>query len=119
MIPRAMREASPRPLSNAPAPRAARQSQVLAALAEILPARCILYRGEETAPYECDALTAYRQLPLAVVLPESEAQVAAVLAACHALGVPIVARGAGTGLSGGPLPHAMGVSPSLAKINFI
>src|SRR6202047_4373288 len=114
-----MREASPSAPSNAPAPRAARQSQVVSSLARILPASCILYRGEETAPYECDALTAYRQLPLVVVIPESEAQVAAVLAACHALNVPVVARGAGTGLSGGALPHAMGVSLSLAKFNSI
>jgi glycolate oxidase len=114
-----MREASPSAPSNAPAPRAARQLQVVSSLARILPASCILYRGEETAPYECDALTAYRQLPLVVVIPESEAQVAAVLAACHALNVPVVARGAGTGLSGGALPHAMGVSLSLAKFNSI
>jgi len=114
-----MNEASPRTPSNAPALRAARQSLVASALAKILPSSCILYRGEETAPYECDALTAYRQLPLVVVIPESEAQVAAVLAACHALNVPVVARGAGTGLSGGALPHAMGVSLSLAKFNAI
>jgi glycolate oxidase len=115
----AMNEARPSTQSQAPAERAARQSQVVSALAKILPAGCILFRGEETAPYECDALTAYRQLPLVVVIPESEAQVAAVLAACHALNVPVVARGAGTGLSGGALPHAMGVSLSLAKFNSI
>src|SRR5450631_1117353 len=114
-----MSEATPSAQSNAPAPRAARQSLVVSALAKILPASCILYRGEETAPYECDALTAYRQLLLVVALPESEAQVAAVLAACHALNVPVVARGAGTGLSGGALPHAMGVSLSLAKFTSI
>jgi len=105
--------------SSAPAARAALQSHVVSTLAKILPASCILYRGEETAPYECDALTAYRQLPMVVAIPESEAQVAAVLAACHALDVPVVARGAGTGLSGGALPHAMGVSLSLAKFNAI
>jgi len=116
---RAMNEASRPALSNAPAARAARQALVVSALAKILPASCILYRGEETVPYECDALTAYRQLPLVVVIPESEAQVAAVLAACHALNVPVVARGAGTGLSGGALPHAMGVSLSLAKFHSI
>ena len=53
-----------------------------------------------TRPYECDGLTAYRQRPMAVALPETEAQVQGVLRACHALGVPVVARGAGTGLSG-------------------
>ena len=70
-------------------------------------------------PYECDGLTAYRQRPLVVALPETEAQVAAVLKACHALNVPVVARGAGTGLSGGAMPHAMGVTLSLAKFNRI
>jgi glycolate oxidase len=114
-----MNEASPSAQSNAPAARAARQSLVVSALAKMLPAGCILYRGEETAPYECDALTAYRQLPLVVVIPESESQVAAVLVACHALNVPVVARGAGTGLSGGALPHELGVSLSLAKFNSI
>jgi glycolate oxidase len=114
-----MSETSPLARSNVPAPRAARQSLVVSALGEILPAGCILYRSEETAPYECDGLTAYRQLPLVVVIPESEAQVAAVLTVCHRLNVPVVARGAGTGLSGGALPHALGVSLSLAKFNSI
>src|SRR5450631_297808 len=99
--------------------RAARQLQVVSALAKILPDDCILYRTEDTHVYECDALTAYRQLPLVVAVPETEAQVAAVLRACHALNVPVVARGAGTGLSGGALPHSMGVSLSLAKFNTI
>jgi glycolate oxidase len=119
-----MDAAIPSAPSNAPAPRAAQQSLaqqslVVSSLAKILPAGSILYRREDTAPYECDALTAYRQLPLVVVIPESEAQVAAVLATCHALNIPVVARGAGTGLSGGALPHAMGVSLSLAKFNSI
>src|ERR1017187_3266076 len=99
--------------------RAARQLQVVSALAKILSHDCILYRAEDTHVYECDALTAYRQLPLAVAVPETEAQVAAVLEACHALNVPVVARGAGTGLSGGALPHSMGVTLSLAKFNTI
>src|ERR1700733_2136709 len=116
---RPMNEATPPAPPNVATARAARQSLVVSKLAQILPANCILYRGEETAPYECDGLTAYRQLPLVVAIPESEAQVADVLAACHALNVPIVARGAGTGLSGGALPHAMGVSLSLAKFNSI
>jgi glycolate oxidase len=63
-------------------------------------------------PYECDGLTAYRQRPLVVALPESCEQVQAVLRACRALGVPVVARGAGTGLSGGAMPHARGVTLS-------
>jgi glycolate oxidase len=98
---------------------AARRAEVVAALAQVLPAHCILHRGEDTTPYECDGLTAYRARPMVVVLPETEAQVAAVLTACHALAVPVVARGAGTGLSGGALPHAQGVTLSLAKFNKI
>ncbi|WP_284616118.1 FAD-linked oxidase C-terminal domain-containing protein [Aquabacterium humicola] len=102
-----------------PADRAARQLAVVAALAPLLPAHALLYRREDTVPYECDGLTAYRQMPLVVALPEDEAQVAAVLRACHALAVPVVARGAGTGLSGGAMPHALGVTLSLAKFNRI
>lgn len=67
------------------AERAARQRQVVAALSPLLPAHALLWQGEDTVPYECDGLTAYRQLPLVVALPETEAQVAAVLAACHRL----------------------------------
>src|SRR5450631_706280 len=102
-----------------PSERAARQRQVVAVLMTTLPERCILHRPEETLAYECDALTAYRQVPLVVVMPESESEVASILAACHELQVPVVARGAGTGLSGGALPHAMGVTLSLAKFNSI
>ena len=99
--------------------RAARRTQVVAALAPLLPAHALLHHREDTVPYECDGLTAYRELPLAVALPETEEQVAAVLKACHALGVPVVARGAGTGLSGGAMPHPLGVTLSLAKFNKI
>ena len=99
--------------------RGARQAEVVAALSGLLPAHALLYRREDTVPYECDGLTAYRALPLAVALPETDAQVAAVLKACHALGVPVVARGAGTGLSGGAMPHTGGVTLSLAKFNRI
>jgi glycolate oxidase len=98
---------------------AALQSQIVQALSAHLPAHALLYQNEDTAPYECDGLTAYRQRPLAVALPETEAQVQAVLRSCHALGVPVVARGAGTGLSGGAMPHARGVTLSLAKFNKI
>ncbi|MEY5100078.1 MAG: hypothetical protein RJA36_2797 [Pseudomonadota bacterium] len=99
--------------------RSARLSQVVAALGRVLPAHAILARSEDTIPYECDGLSAYRSRPLAVVLPETEAEVAAVLKACHALGVPVVARGAGTGLSGGAMPNPDGVTLSLAKFNRI
>ena len=96
-----------------------RRALVVDALAKVLPRHAILSRLVDTTPYECDGLTAYRATPLVVVLPETEAQVAAVLKTCHALAVPVVARGAGTGLSGGALPHALGVTLSLAKFNRI
>ncbi len=112
---------------NAPLPtaapslqeRAARQNQVVQVLLQVLPAQALLWHTEDTTPYECDGLTAYRQRPLAVCLPETEAQVQAVLRTCHRLGVPVVARGTGTGLSGGAMPHAMGVILSLARFNRI
>jgi glycolate oxidase len=99
--------------------RRARQQQVVDALSQHLPAHALLWHNEDTTPYECDGLTAYRERPMVVALPETEAQVSAVLRICHALGVPVVARGAGTGLSGGALPHKMGVTLSLAKFNKI
>ncbi|WP_300651374.1 FAD-linked oxidase C-terminal domain-containing protein [Hydrogenophaga sp.] len=99
--------------------RATRQAEVVRALQAVVPAHALLWQAEDTVPYECDGLTAYRERPLVVVLPETEAQVAAVLKACHALDVPVVARGAGTGLSGGAMPHALGVTMSLAKFNRI
>jgi glycolate oxidase len=110
---------------NAPSPefvpeeRARRLTAVVQALQAVLPAHALLWHSEDTVPYECDGLTAYRQRPLAVALPETEAQVAAVLKACHDLDIPVVARGAGTGLSGGAMPNAMGVTLSLAKFNRI
>src|ERR1700722_3935141 len=96
-----------------------RQRNVVAALEQVLPRAAILFRHEDTAPFECDALTAYRTLPMVVVLPEPEAQVAAILKICHKMEVPVVARGAGTGLSGGATPHRSGVILSLAKFNKI
>ena len=94
-------------------------AHILPALEAYLPKHALLYQTEDTTPYECDGLTAYRQRPLLVALPETEDQVAAVLRVCHGLNVPVVARGAGTGLSGGAMPHAMGVTLSLAKFNKI
>jgi glycolate oxidase len=102
-----------------PTTRGQRQREVVSSLQRLLPAHALLWRGEDTTPYECDGLTAYRAQPLVVVLPETDAQVAAVLRACHTMGVPVVARGAGTGLSGGALPHELGVTLSLAKFNRI
>jgi glycolate oxidase len=94
---------------------AARQREVAAALRAVLPARAVLHETEDTRPYECDGLTAYRALPMVVALPENEEQVRKVLAACHAMNVPVVARGAGTGLSGGAMPLGDGVLLSMAK----
>jgi len=102
-----------------PAERAQRRAAVVDALNAVLPASAVLSRREDVIPYECDGLTAYRAEPLVVVLPETEAQVQAVLKTCHALKVPVVARGAGTGLSGGALPHTLGVTLSLARFNQI
>ncbi|MDP2771401.1 MAG: FAD-linked oxidase C-terminal domain-containing protein [Giesbergeria sp.] len=113
-----MNSASPA-ITATPSERATRQTEVVQALLQHLPAHALLWHTEDTTPYECDGLTAYRQRPLVVALPETTAQVQAVLQACHRLGVPVVARGAGTGLSGGALPHALGVTLSLAKFNQI
>jgi glycolate oxidase len=92
---------------------------LLAALGEILPPSAMLTAGEDTRPYECDGLTLFRQQPLAVLLPENEAQVVAILKICNAAGLPVVARGAGTGLSGGATPNHEGVVLSLAKFRRI
>jgi len=93
--------------------------QVIAELLKILPAHCVLSRKEDTRPYECDGLSLYRSVPMAVVLPETEKQIQDVLITCRRLNVPVVARGAGTGLSGGAMPHANGVLLGLAKLNKI
>ncbi len=84
-----------------------------------LPAHCVLSHKEELRPYECDALSVYRELPLAVVIPETGEQIRTTLQVCSENGVPVVARGSGTGLSGGALPHAQGILLSLAKFNRI
>jgi glycolate oxidase len=107
------------PLDPTLASRAERQSEVVRALQAVLPPDALLWSAEDTTPYECDGLTAYRQRPLVVALPETGAQVQAVLRVCDALAVPVVARGAGTGLSGGAMPHALGVTLSLARFNKI
>jgi glycolate dehydrogenase FAD-linked subunit len=101
------------------APDASRKRAVIAALSSFLPSDCLLSSDEETRPYECDGLTAYRQTPLAVVLPETEEQIRRILITCRRLDVPVVARGAGTSLSGGAIPHASGVLLALTKLNRI
>jgi glycolate dehydrogenase FAD-linked subunit len=92
-----------------------RQQAVAAALRAFLPPQNVLYEAEDTRPYECDGLTAYRRVPMVVALPETETQVQRILQTCHAMDVPVVPRGAGTGLSGGALPLADGVLVSMAK----
>ena len=89
--------------------------RLVAELRTFLPERAILHEEEDTRPYECDGLTAYRQLPMVVALPETEAQVQRILRTCAAMNVPVVPRGAGTGLSGGALPRGDGVLLSMAK----
>ena len=94
-------------------------SRVVDAMRAILPPHCVLSRTEDTKPYECDGLSLYRTVPMVVVLPETESQVQSILKLCKNLNVPVVARGAGTGLSGGSMPHAQGVLLGLAKFNRI
>ncbi|HPU80062.1 FAD-linked oxidase C-terminal domain-containing protein [Accumulibacter sp.] len=88
-------------------------------LRAVLPAQALLVEEEDLRPYDCDGLTAYRQLPLLVALPENESQAQAILKVCHELKAPVVARGAATGLSGGATPHADGVVVSLARLKKI
>jgi glycolate oxidase len=94
----------------------ARQRDVAAALRAFMPESSVLFEREDVQPYECDGLSAYRQVPMVVALPENEAQVRRILTTCHGRRVPVIARGAGTGLSGGALPRGDGVLLSLAKL---
>ncbi|MCS3902322.1 glycolate oxidase [Methylohalomonas lacus] len=107
------------PHGNTTAAAGARLGEVIAALETLLPAESVIVDTEPRRVYECDGLSAYRQLPGCVVLPNTIAQVQAVLRLCHEHRVPVVARGAGTGLSGGALPIAEGVLLSLAKFSDI
>jgi len=93
--------------------------KVIDRLRRVLPPGAVLATAEELKPYECDALMLYRRAPLAVVLPAAEAEVAAVLRTCNEAGVPVIARGAGTGLSGGATPNPDAVLMSLARLNRI
>jgi glycolate oxidase len=95
------------------------KTELVKQLQHILPAAAVLHQSEDLRPYECDGLSAYRELPLIVVLPETIEQVQAILRYCYQQEIPVVARGAGTGLSGGALPHAQGVLLSLARFNQI
>lgn len=95
----------------------ARKAEIVALLRRVLPAGSVIDAPEETYAYECDALTAYRCPPLAVVLPETTEQVAAALKICHEQNVPVVPRGAGTSLAGGAMPTSDAVIIGIAKMN--
>jgi len=95
------------------------KQKLLRQLLKILPSDAVLHQDEDLHPYECDGLSAYRRLPMLVVLPTETEQVQAILKLSHDLSVPVVARGAGTGLSGGALPHSEGILLSLAKFKQI
>src|SRR6202453_4921883 len=97
----------------------ARRAEIVAALKRIVPGEGVIDSETAMRPYESDGLTAYRQLPMVVVLPETTEQVSAVLAYCHRQGVKVVPRGAGTSLSGGALPLDDGVLLGMAKFNRI
>src|SRR5215468_1354695 len=96
-----------------------RRERIVAGLRAIVPGEGVIAAEREMRPYESDGLTAYRQLPMLVVLPDTTAQVSAVLEFCHREGIKVVPRGAGTSLSGGALPLADGVLLGMAKFNRI
>jgi glycolate oxidase len=95
------------------------QADCIAELVRLLPSGALLVEPADTRPWECDGLTLVRELPLAVALPSTREQLAAVLRCCHAHGVPVVPRGAGTGLAGSAMPRSDGVLLSMAKFNRI
>lgn len=97
----------------------ARRREIIAALRAIVPGEGVIADESELRAYECDGLTAYRQLPMVVVLPSTTEQVSRVLRTCKEMGVKVVPRGAGTSLSGGALPLADGVLLGMGKFNRI
>jgi glycolate oxidase len=97
----------------------ARRDAIVAALRSIVPGEGVIASERAMKPYESDGLTAYRQLPMVVVLPDSTEQVARVLRYCHQQGIKVVPRGAGTSLSGGALPLGDGLLLGMAKFNRI
>ena len=92
---------------------------LVTALRKLLPEDCVIDDERGLRPFECDGLSAYRALPMVVVLPRDTGEISRVLALCHDRGVKIVPRGAGTGLSGGALPLADGVTVGFGKLNRI
>ena len=113
-----MSAAAPAHASDSPVSAGARE-HVAARLAKALRHGAVIAQGEELKPYECDGLSAYRATPLAVAIPTSEEEVAAVLKVARETSTPVVARGSGTGLSGGALPLTDGILMSMAKFNRI
>ncbi|MBB3455800.1 glycolate oxidase [Rhizobium sp. BK313] len=102
------------------APRAdvlARRREIVADLADLLPSECLIHEPRELMPFETDAFISYRRMPLAVALPRTTAEVAAVMKYCHRYGIPVVPRGAGTSLSGGAIPQEDAVVLGLSKMN--
>jgi glycolate oxidase len=97
----------------------ARRDAIVAGLARLVPAECLVTNEDERRAFETDALTAYRRVPLAVVLPRNTAEVSAVLAYCHGQGVKVIPRGAGTSLSGGAIPQEDAVVIGISKMNRI
>jgi glycolate oxidase len=96
-----------------------RRTEIIGALRKIVPGEGVIAEEEELRAYECDGLTAYRQLPMIVVLPETVQQVSDILKYCHGTGIKIVPRGAGTSLSGGALPLEDGITLGLGKFSRI
>src|SRR5499427_5049599 len=94
-----------------------RRDRIVKALSAFVPGEGVIASEAAMRPYETDGLTAYRALPMVVVLPSTTEQVSRVLAYCHAEGIKVVPRGAGTSLSGGALPLGDGVLLGMAKFN--
>jgi glycolate oxidase len=113
-------QAHPHPIvPTATAARIDARSAIAQRLRQFLPEQSVLTADEDLRPYECDGLSAYRQLPMLAVLPETEEEVQRILALAFEAGVPVVARGSGTGLSGGATPLGDGILLSMAKFNRI
>jgi glycolate oxidase len=93
--------------------------ELVSKLRSFLPHDAVLYEMEDIKPYECDGLSAYRRTPMIVLLPQTEEEIVKILEICQTTQTPLVARGAGTGLSGGALPHTEGILLSLAKLKHI
>ena len=97
--------------------KAALDTRILNELRAIVGKRALITCAEELHTYECDALTYFRAMPQAVLLPDSTEQVQAIVRVCHREKIPFVARGAGTGLSGGALPVENGIVIGLTRMN--